>query len=83
MMTGADLKDMRRINNMTQQELADALDVSARTVQDWERLPEIPRITELACSVIFKAAPKPDLEQRVAQIEATLRILIPHREYGE
>ena len=48
--TGAVMKRLREEKNMTQQQLADKLSVSAKTISKWETAKGYPDITLLAVS---------------------------------
>ena len=59
--TGAVIKRLREEKNMTQQQLADKLSVSAKTISKWETAKGYPQPTESRvriCSFIFPSHPE-------------------------
>lgn len=62
-MTADDMRALRKRLGMTQPQLAEALDVSASTIANYEggrkdRLLPIPRVVELACEALLARSRK-------------------------
>ena len=53
-MNGTDVKKLRTDADLTQQDLADLLNVSRKTISEWERGDEVGRVNELAIRSVIK-----------------------------